>query len=317
PAGGGSGGSIKFVTGPAGSFTNSGVIEAEGGNGGDGNEKGNNTGGGGAGGRIAVFHGSGGYTNTGTMSVAGGEHGIIVQSGTYPNHNGLGLAFDGDEGTIHIEQYTASTNETIRRASAPTPKDGDTMVYAPSYPTSINLKWYSGLNQTAATDTIYCDTSNPPTTSQGTADGTVRSEHSVSMDVMPSTTYYMQVKTTGSFTTVETPVWSFTTVPWECLEPDFGGYTWDPGDPIPDDDTALHAGWPAWDQNYDCIVNNEDIWYFAQYYQIDRGGDSYITNRGELIHILYQWMSCRGRSDYGCENEGWPITGNFDPDAYN
>ncbi|MBN1788435.1 MAG: hypothetical protein JW806_08585, partial [Sedimentisphaerales bacterium] len=132
------------------------------------------------------------------------------------------------------------------------------------------------------------------------------------------TTYYMQVKTTGSFTTVETPVWSFTTVSWECLEPDFEGYTWDPGIPPtapPDDDTALHAGWPAWDQNHDCIVNNDDLWYFAQDWRTNRGGQEYVLDDAQLWFFLSQWMTCRARTNYGCENDGWPITGNFDGDA--
>ncbi|MBN1787674.1 MAG: LamG domain-containing protein [Sedimentisphaerales bacterium] len=316
PGGGGSGGSIKIIA--EGDFTNEGILEADGGDGGDGWEKGQNTGGGGAGGRIAIFYG--GTCVPGNISVKGGEKGVVHQSGTYPHHEGLGLARDGDNGTILIEQFTPVTNEGIRRASAPSPKDGDVLVYAPTSPTQIDLKWYSGFNKTAATDTIYCDTFSPPTTARGTADATVRSQKSVSMNVMPDTTYYMQVKTFGTgFDTIDSDLWSFSTVPWECLEPNWEGrdWPWDLGYDDPnelDPDVLLAAGWPAWDQNHDCVVNAADFWYFAQDWEVDRGGEEYILCIGSLQHFVFQWMTCRGRINNGCD--GWPITGNFDPGGW-
>ncbi|MBN1786969.1 MAG: LamG domain-containing protein [Sedimentisphaerales bacterium] len=314
PAGGGSGGSIKIIA--EGNFTNEGILEADGGDGGDGWEKGNNTGGGGAGGRIAIFYG--GTCVSGNISVKGGEKGVVHQSGTYPNHEGLGLSRDGDDGTILIEQFTAVTDEGVRRASAPAPKDGDYMVYAPSYPTSIDLKWYSGYNKTDACDVVYFGQQEANLPMIGSVPALPRGEKSINVDVSPGQTYYFMIQTTGTgFEPVDSDLWSFSTVPWECLEPNMENYDWDPGT-CPnevDPETVLNAGWPAWDQNHDCVVNGADFWYFAQDWRVDRGGDDYMLDDAQLWFFLYQWMTCRGRTNDGCENEGWPITGNYDGDC--
>jgi len=323
PAGGGSGGSIKFIA--RNNFVNNGILEADGGKGGDGNEKSNNTGGGGAGGRIAIFYG--GTTCTqGDISVKGGKQGVIVQSGSRPECNGLGLARDGDDGTPHIEQFTTTTNETIRRASAPTPKHGDTMVYAPDWPTEISLKWYSGYNTSDACDVVYFDLDDSsPSTQIASVSANARGEKSVNVDVKFGKTYYFQVKTVASgastFDTVESPVWKFSAVKWECQEPNWGSYTWVDDewpyydDVLPADDIVLKAGWPAWDINHDCVVNNLDLWYFAQDWRAHRGATDtdYLLDDTELVFFTYQWMTCRGRSDDGCA--GWTICGNWDSEG--
>ena len=50
-----------------GNFTNNGIIDVNGGKGGNGNEKANNTGGGGGGGRVAIFYGGTIHSDTGSQ----------------------------------------------------------------------------------------------------------------------------------------------------------------------------------------------------------------------------------------------------------
>ena len=173
------------------------------------------------------------------------------------------------------------------------------MVYAPAAPTALMLRWYSGYNVTDANDTVYCDTNSIPTTQVGNPVSATRGQHSstTTKGINPDTTYYMRVKTSRvGMADVYSDTWKFRTVGWQCQGPDWpGGGPLDP-----------KAGWPAWDQNHDCVVDDLDSWYFAKDWQVNRGGVEYILGNPALIMFVDEWMTCRARSNNGCN--GWPLT---------
>ncbi len=232
PAGGGGGGSVKIIAG--GNVTNRGIIDVNGGKGGNGGS-GNNLGGGGGGGRVAVFY-VGTYTNTGTIAAIGGARGGYYSD---PCNPGLpsGLAKDGQNGTIYVVN---SSTVSLKKASAPTPANGKN-VYYPD-PCTIQLKWYSGYGGT--TDVVYCDTNPNPGTSRGSV-AAARGQHSVSMSVTAGNTYYIKVVTDG----VSSDIWSFNVVNWQC--------------PIAFPGAYPHPAGLEWDSNHDCVLDIEDFDYFA------------------------------------------------------
>ena len=118
---------------------------------------------------------------------------------------GTSLADDGQNGTFFKH---SSSGNLLKKASAPIPKNGDELVYASASPVTIALKWYSGYNATGK-DNVYCDNSNPPTTSRGTVSATTRGK-TVNMSVYPNKTYYMKVKTDTN--SVSSDIWTFKTV---------------------------------------------------------------------------------------------------------
>jgi len=263
PAGGGGGGSVKIIAG--GSVTNKGIINVNGGKGGDGSNDGKNTGGGGGGGRVAIFYGTT-YSNTGTITANGGA------KGTYA---GTGLAQSGQDGTIFV------TNNSLKKASSPTPANGDEMVYCNPDPCTIQLKWYSGYGGT--TDEVFCDTNPNPTTSRGSVPAT-RGQHSVNMTVSARNTYYMKVVTDGS---VNSDTWSFTTVSWRCMQ-------YDRTDPN-------HVDGPEWDFNHDCVVDFKDIEFVLK----DWLNPEFGTDMPDLAYFArfaIVWSQCFNRTD-GCA--GW------------
>jgi hypothetical protein len=281
PAGGGGGGSVRIIAG--GSVTNKGTINVNGGKGGNGNRadtggaKANDTGGGGGGGRVAIFYGTT-YSNTGIITANGGAKGTNA---------GTSLAQSGQNGTTFV------TNSSPKKASAPTPANGDKMVYCHPDPCTIQLKWYSGYGGT--TDVVYCDTNSTPTTSRGSVSAT-RGQHSVSMTVSAGNTYYMRVITDG---TVVSDTWSFKTVSWRCKQYD--------GD-VP------HVGGPEWDWNHDCVLNFEDFAYFAKDWLNNEFGAYRLDNTyvgdppsdgfvSDLARFVNEWLECYNRTDGGCT--GW------------
>jgi hypothetical protein len=317
PAGGGAGGSIKIVADS--NVTIDGFISVAGGDGGDGDEKGNNTGGGGAGGRVAIFYGKNigpvGYATH--IDATGGEKGLVVGSTTYASHNGLGLSSEGEDGTTYIKSYA---QVSPRKASAPTPRDGDFMVYAPSTPTALTLKWFSGYNVTPANDTVYCDTNPNPVTPIGNSVPATRGQHSstTTVAVNPDMTYYMKVKTSRvGMADVYSDTTEFRTVGWQCLNPDWQGATatvldvnsmWTTGKVSTNSDIAGH---PAWDENLDCVVNDLDFWHFAKDWEKNIGGSEYKVDIGQLDQYVSEWMTCRARTNSGCW--GWPVTPDWIP----
>ncbi|MBN2019536.1 MAG: LamG domain-containing protein [Sedimentisphaerales bacterium] len=275
--GGGAGGSVRIIAG--GSVTNRGIINVNGGKGGNANTKANNPSGGGGGGRVAIFYGTTIDLNDGTITANGGA------KGTY---QGYSIAENGKNGTIFI------TNGSPKKASAPTPANGDKMVYCSSDPCTIKLKWYSGYGGT--TDEVFCDTFSPPTTSRGSASAT-RGRHEVNMTVSPGNTYYWKVKTDGD---VNSDPWSFKTVSWRCEQ--YAGT--DPN----------HVGGPEWDSNHDCVLNFEDFWYFAKDWYNNGFGDYRLDHTfvggmpgdgipSDLARWANEWLECYNRTDSGCA--GW------------
>jgi hypothetical protein len=267
PSGGGSGGSVRIIAG--GSVTNKGTINVNGGKGGNSSKQANECAGGGGGGRVAIFYGTA-CSNTGTITANGGARGTFNVT--------LGLAQNGQNGTIF------DTNGSPKKASAPTPANGDKMVYCHPDPCTIQLKWYSGYGGT--TDEVFCDTNPNPTTSRGSVSAT-RGQHSVSMTVSAGNTYYMKVITDG---TVSSDTWSFRTVNWRCRQYD-GGVT-EPIDPN-------HVGGPEWDFNHDCVLNFVDLAGFGK----DWGNvafDTYILDVLDLDRFANEWLECYNRTDNGC-----------------
>jgi hypothetical protein len=266
PAGGAGGGSVKIIAG--GSVTLKGSIDVNGGTGGNNsNNKSNDTGGGGGGGRVAVFYGTT-YSNTGKITAYGGKKGM--NNATNPPTS---LAQSGADGTIY------TTNSSPKKASAPTPKNGDS-VYCHPDPCTIKLKWYSGYGGT--TDVIYCDNNATPTTSRGSA-SVSRLQHDVNMTVTAGKTYYVRVITDG---TVISDTWSFKTTNWSCVQ-----YTG--GTP--------HFGGPEWDVNHDCVLDFYDYTYFAS---IWRNPDyNPAVGLAALGRFVGEWLNCINRTDAGCS--GW------------
>jgi hypothetical protein len=276
PSSGGAGGSVRIIA--DGNFVNMGIIDVNGGKGGCNDDKGEGAGGGGAGGRVSIYYGTA-YSNTGQITVDGGEKGFCIDSMTDPNHNGLSLASDGQNGTIFVSSGSS------RKASAPTPKSGEKMVYCPNSPAKLTLKWYSGYNVTSANDIVYFGQNPNPITQIGSPVPATRGHHSSTIDVniYPNQTYYWKVVTNG---TVSSDIWSFKTVNWRC--------------PIPDVNAGTLGG-PLWDSNRDCVVTDTDFWYFAKDWCINRA--DYTLDGPDLYRLANQWMDCQGRTDNGCT--GW------------
>lgn len=285
PGGGGSGGSVKIIAG--GSATIKGSIDVSGGKGGNTSKQANECGGGGGGGRIAIFSDSI-DTSEAVINVRGGAKGV------YPN-GGASLADDGQSGT-----YFTAGLAALKKASAPTPANGDKKFYASG---SIPLKWYSGYG--ASTDEVYYSTNNGVSfTKLGATVAATRGQHTstANMPVTTGATYYFKVITDGS---IESDVWSFKVVNWQC--------------PIAVGSSSTSVKWvagPIWDTNADCVVTNEDFWYFAKDWRVERisGNQNYtldfyrwessqtppaILDGGEIKRFVNEWMECINRTD-GC-----------------
>jgi hypothetical protein len=273
PGGGGGGGSVRIIA--DGSVTVKGSINVNGGKGGNGNRAGNDndTGGGGGGGRVAIF-GASVDTDDATITANGGARGTNA---------GTGLAQDGQNGTIFV------TNGSPKKASAPTPADGDVKVYVSPDPcTAFKLKWYSGYGGTGTNDVVKCDTSSPPTTVRGTVAAT-RGQHSLTLpfNVPSGNTYYWKVETDG----VSSDIWSFKTVKWQC--PFANG-------------AAPHVGGPEWDFNHDCVLDFEDFAGFVQDWVNSEFGDSILDNPN-FADFADEWKMCINRTDGGCAGlPGYP-----------
>lgn len=272
PGGGGAGGSVKIIAG--GNVVTKGIINAVGGSGGNTSKQANECGGGGGGGRIAIFYG-GTYTNGGVMSVRGGEKGVYTGGGA-------SIADNGQAGTIYIVN---SNTVSPKKASAPTPANGDKQFYAPGG--TIPLKWYSGYG--ASTDEVYFGTSTSNMTKVGATVAATRGQHTstANVTVTPGVTYYFKVITDG---TVSSDIWSFRVVNWQC--PLVVGSS----------STAnKYAAGPTYDTNFDCVITNEDFWYFAKDWRVTRvsGSQNYTFDGPELYNFVNEWMKCINRTD-GC-----------------
>lgn len=273
PNGGGGGGSVKIIAG--GSVTNKGTIDVSGGGGGDGSAQTNNTGGGGGGGRVAIFYGTT-YSNTGFINTAGGGKGV------YAGIPDTSLAQDGQDGTIYVVN---SSTVSPKKASAPRPANGNTMVYCNPDPcTNFQLQWYSGYNGT--TDVVYCDPCSNPTTVRGSVSAT-RGQHSVTMTVSSGNTYYWKVVTDGS---VSSDTWSFKTVNWRCRK--YDGAVTAPIDPY-------HVGGPEWDFTNDCVLDISDFDYFAENWLNPIFGQ-YTLEFLDFARLASEWHQCFNRTDNGC-----------------
>jgi hypothetical protein len=231
PGGGGAGGSVRIIAGT--SFSNSGIVDVNGGSGGitdEGSYKVNQGGGGGAGGRISIYYGTT-YANTGTMTDVGGAKGWCYGTGPGDPCYGYTYASDGQNGTVFTSRYDA--NGVPMKASAPTPRSGDDMVYCPNDVTgnSLTLKWYSGYyNGTAATDAVYFGTSPNPVTQITTRTVTARGQQqTVDVNTDPNKTYYWKVRTTSGAITVDSDIWWFKAVNWQCANPMLDSIPWDTG----------------------------------------------------------------------------------------
>jgi len=271
---GGAGGSVKIIAG--GNVINRGSISVNGGKGGDSGDQGNNVGGGGGGGRVAIYYG-GTFTNTGSITANGGIKGIYSGSAGM-----ISLGEDGQNGTIYIvNKNTVSP----KKASAPTPANGDRQFYAASG--TIPLKWYSGYG--ASTDEVYFGTSTSSMTKVGATVTATRGQHTstANVTVTPGVTYYFKVITDG---TVSSDIWSFSVVSWQC-----------PLNAIANN----HISGPEWDVTGDCVINDADFWYFAKDWRVPRvtGTQDYTLDDIDLWRFVSEWLLCSNRTNGGCA--GW------------
>jgi hypothetical protein len=159
------------------------------------------------------------------------------------------------------------------------------MVYAPVSDTNLILKWYSGYNATEANDVVYFGTSSNPTTQIGSPVPATRGQHSSTVDVniSPNQTYYFKVVTGG---TVSSDIWSFKTVKWQCQMPNDTG----------------QLGWPDWDApSHNCVIDFEDLAYFAEHWNDASFGIMYLIDMPELVRFSEEWLQCRGRTNSGCD----------------
>lgn len=290
PGGGGSGGSVKII---GNSVTIKGAVSVKGGKGGNTGKQANECGGGGAGGRIAIF-GNTINTSAALFDYRGGSKGSF-------NGSTISLAEDGKSGTF----YTANLS-SLKKASAPTPKNGDNKFYAAT--STIPLKWYSGYG--ASTDEVYFGTSVGSMTKVGATVAASRGQHTstVNVTVTPGVTYYFKVISDGAVTS---DVWSFKVVNWQCPLAVAGVAG-----------TAHYLAGPVWDNDSDCVVTETDFWYFAKDWRVPRisvGGSSgtqdytldFIhydatvptTDGGELVRFVNEWLECANRTNSGCT--GW------------
>ncbi|MDD5011799.1 MAG: fibronectin type III domain-containing protein, partial [Phycisphaerae bacterium] len=278
PGGGGAGGSVKIIAG--GNVINRGHINVNGGKGGNSSKQANECGGGGAGGRVAIFCG-GTYTEEGEglITATGGSKGFY-------NIAGASIAENGQNGTILIAD--SANPISPKRASAPTPRNGDGLVYCPSNPTSIDLKWYSGYG--ATDDRVWFGTSEATMVAQGTAGiAATRGQHSVSVNVNKDATYYWQVKTDSN--SIPSQVFSFSTVGWECPVAVGSSST-----------EMKYISGPTWDVNRDCALTAEDIWYFAKDWRVSKvsGTQDYTLEGAELHIFAAEWLECVNRTNGDC-----------------
>jgi hypothetical protein len=279
--GGGAGGSVRII---GTDVTIKGIINVDGGKGGNaGSGEGeNDTGGGGSAGRIAIFFEDDLDISQATLSSQGGDRGVLSGSDT-------GIAKPGASSEPYI------TDESPTKASDPIPADGDNQVYAAAGGTAVTLKWMAGFG--AASDEVYFGTTNPPVTKVGSSvTSPARGQRSATTteNIYPGNTYYVQVKSDGS---VNSDVWSFSTVGWKCE------FT---------DGNSPYVKGPSWDTNDDCVVNAEDFWFYAQDWMNPDLGDLRLgyTSGGEgdtalstLYRFVNEWLLCAGRTGAGCT--GW------------
>jgi hypothetical protein len=263
-SGGGAGGSVRIIA--DGNFVNQGIISVDGGKGTDSSNKANDCGGGGGGGRVAIWYG-GTYSNTGQITAAGGVAGIYTA-------NGSSNASPGQDGTIFV------SNGDPRKAGAPTPKDGDKTVYVSGGSGTIDLKWCAGYGGTTAQ--VYFGTVDPPVTTLGSPTDANRGEHSITSPTLSAgTTYYWKVTTDG---TVDSDVWSFTVVDWQCSIYDADGVG--PFNVKPEWDTFPHS---------DCIVTFEDFAHFAMYWMA-RDNMAWGTEGQGITVFMNEWLNPSGRT---------------------
>jgi hypothetical protein len=254
PGGGGAGGSVRIIA--DGNFVNAGVISVNGGKGGNSSDKPSKCSGGGGGGRVAIWYG--GTKVLGQITADGGAPG--VSTGSDPGET---WGEPGGDGTIF------DSNGSPKKASAPTPRDGDNIVYVSGGAGTIDLKWYSGYGGTI--DQVYFGTSPTPVTPLGSPVSATRGEHSVTSPALSETTYYWKVRTDNA---VDSDVWSFTVVDWYC-------------------DIENKPRWDAFLYN-DCIVDLEDFAYFALYWY-ERDHMSMGETQGMQV-FMSEWLTPSGRT---------------------
>jgi hypothetical protein len=185
----------------------------------------------------------------------------------------------------------SAASTTPRKASCPTPVNYSETVYCPnSVNQPITLKWYSGYNVTSANDVVYCGTTNPPTTVIGQITNVDRSQKSISTTISKGMKYYWYVKTVYPGGSVNSEVWSFSTVGWECPIAVQGGVA---------HLTGIGICGPEWDSNHDCRLDEKDLYVFLNDW-LDQELDPKV-NFGVFRRLASEWEQCYGRTKNGCQ----------------
>jgi hypothetical protein len=206
--------------------------------------------------------------------------------------------------------------DSPKKASAPSPVNGDKKAYIGTADSNSNfrLSWYSGYG--AANDRVWFGTSTGSLAARGSKVTAARRQFGqmITVNVNKNTTYYWQVKTDNN--SIPSAMWSFTTVNWQCPLAVNGGIhhpaLWERGgtQAVPVEyDPNWGINGPEWDHNGDCVLNEYDFVYFAKdWLNLEFGPPDAqwgipVMGLTSLRRFANEWLDCYGRTNNGCA--GW------------
>jgi hypothetical protein len=273
----GAGGSVRLIADGNVAIAETAIVSVNGGNGGNSTSttfSWRKTGGGGAGGRVAIWYG-GACDGNEVITANGGAAGV----GNQPDSKDCWTyAEPGQDGTIYV------SNGDERKASAPTPRNGDKIVYVAGGTGNVTLEWYSGYGAGAVNDVVYFGTNPVPGGTPVATVAATRGQHSTVVAVAGAGTKYYWKVTTGGVGGVDSDIWNFTVVNWFCDETKFNE----------------RAQWDTGPYN-NCCVDFEDFAYFAQFWlerdNMNLGSATDGSGDGGLTKFMNEWLQTTGRTN--------------------